>query len=211
MTGAEARAMRRAAGLLLVASLVRLIYEGRPVQPVVPPGSEDVLPALLAESESLQVEEEHRALPLGDGETIDPNRAGEIELDRLPGVGPSTALAIVEERERGTVFSQARDLLKVRGVGEATLARIQPYLDLANPPSARGTAGLADLESRVDVNRATAAALQSLPGVGPTLSERIIEKRKQNGGFASVEDLLEVQGIGEATLERLRPRVTIDP
>jgi competence protein ComEA len=47
--------------------------------------------------------------------------------------------------------------------------------------------------------------------VGPTLSERIIEKRKQNGGFASVEDLLEVQGIGEATLERLRPRVTIDP
>jgi competence ComEA-like helix-hairpin-helix protein len=208
MTGAESRAMRRAAGLLLVASLVRLIYEGRPVQPVVPPGSEDVLPELLAESESLHVEAERRALPLGEGETIDPNRASDIELDRLPGVGPSTALAIVEERQQGTVFRQARDLLNVRGVGEATLARIAPHLDLAKPPPALGTAALGDIAPRVDVNRATAAALQTLPGVGPTLSERIIEKRKENGGFGSVEELLEVQGIGEATLERLRSRVT---
>jgi len=201
--------MRRAAGLLLVASLVRLVYEGRPVEPVVPPGSEDVLPELLAESESLQVEGERRGLPLREGEQIDPNQASEVELDRLPGIGPTTALAIVEERESGVVFRQARDLLNVRGIGEATLGRVAPHLDLARPPPALGSAALAEMAPRVDLNDATATALQSLPGVGPTLSERILEKRELKGGFGSVEELLEVQGIGEATLERLRPYLTI--
>jgi len=45
--------------------------------------------------------------------------------------------------------------------------------------------------------------------VGPVLAERILEDRKRNGPFRSVEDLRRVKGIGEKTLERLRPHVAV--
>jgi len=61
----------------------------------------------------------------------------------------------------------------------------------------------------VDLNRADRAALQGLPGVGPVLAERILEDRKHNGPFRSVEDLRRVKGIGEKTLERIRPHVAV--
>jgi competence protein ComEA len=61
----------------------------------------------------------------------------------------------------------------------------------------------------VDVNRAPAALLEELPGVGPTTAAAIIAHREQHGPFASVDDLLEVRGIGEAKLEQLRGLVTV--
>lgn len=61
----------------------------------------------------------------------------------------------------------------------------------------------------LDLNSADAAALETLPGVGPVTAERIIEWRQANGRFGSVEELTEVQGIGEKTLERLRPHVRV--
>ena len=56
---------------------------------------------------------------------------------------------------------------------------------------------------------ADAAALQTLPGIGPALAERIIAYRTEHGPFRTVEELLEVKGIGEATLEKLRQEVTV--
>ncbi|WP_418608174.1 ComEA family DNA-binding protein [Georgenia sp. SUBG003] len=61
----------------------------------------------------------------------------------------------------------------------------------------------------MNLNTATAAELDELPGVGPAIAQRILEWRELNGGFGSVEDLDEVSGIGPATLERLRPLVTV--
>lgn len=61
----------------------------------------------------------------------------------------------------------------------------------------------------MDVNTADAAALQTLPGIGPALAERIIAYRTEHGPFRTVEELLEVKGIGEATLEKLRQEVTV--
>jgi len=56
----------------------------------------------------------------------------------------------------------------------------------------------------VDVNRSTVSQLESLPGVGPVLAERIITYRDQNGPFTEIEDLLDVPGIGEAKLDGMR-------
>ncbi len=64
---------------------------------------------------------------------------------------------------------------------------------------------------RVNLNTATAAELEALPGIGPALAQRIIEYRTQHGPFASVDDLLAVSGIGPAKLEQLRPYVTVEP
>ena len=61
----------------------------------------------------------------------------------------------------------------------------------------------------VNLNTADAAALDTLPRVGPAMAERIIAWREANGGFSSVEDLLDVSGIGDATLAGLRDLVTV--
>lgn len=63
----------------------------------------------------------------------------------------------------------------------------------------------------VNLNAATAAELESLPGVGPAVAARIIEYREKNGGFKKVEDLMNVRGIGEKTFLQLKPLVTVTP
>jgi competence protein ComEA len=61
----------------------------------------------------------------------------------------------------------------------------------------------------VDLNTATVADLDALPGVGPVIAGRIVAWRQQNGNFKTVDDLGEVSGIGDATLEKLRPLVRV--
>ncbi|TNC16663.1 ComEA family DNA-binding protein [Georgenia sp. 311] len=78
------------------------------------------------------------------------------------------------------------------------------------PPGPAGTAeGVAPAEAVVDLNTADLAALDTLPGVGPAIAQRILDWRGANGSFHSVDELLEVPGIGPATLERLRPKVRV--
>jgi competence protein ComEA len=61
----------------------------------------------------------------------------------------------------------------------------------------------------IDVNVADATMLETLPGIGPTRAAAIIAYRDEVGGFRSVDQLLEVQGIGPATLESMRDLVTV--
>lgn len=60
-------------------------------------------------------------------------------------------------------------------------------------------------ENRVNINTASASELDALPGIGPVLAQRIIDRRP----FTSVEELLEVNGIGQATLDGLREFITV--
>ena len=69
--------------------------------------------------------------------------------------------------------------------------------------SHNGGAGL------INLNTADESELDALPGVGPAIAARIVAWREEHGGFAEVEELTEVSGIGPATLERLRPLVTV--
>jgi competence ComEA-like helix-hairpin-helix protein len=59
---------------------------------------------------------------------IDLNRASATELERVPGVGPATAKAIIEFRQKSGPFRSVDDLLSVRGIGPKKLARMRPYL-----------------------------------------------------------------------------------
>jgi competence protein ComEA len=61
----------------------------------------------------------------------------------------------------------------------------------------------------VDLNTADTATLETLPDVGPVTAEAIIAWRTEHGGFTAVDELLEVDGIGEATLETIAPHVTV--
>jgi len=62
----------------------------------------------------------------------------------------------------------------------------------------------------LDLNTANAQDLDELPGIGEVLAQRILTYREEYGRFESIEELLEISGIGEKTLEGLRERVTVN-
>lgn len=62
---------------------------------------------------------------------------------------------------------------------------------------------------KVNINTADMSELQSVPGIGPATAQKIIEYREHNGKFKSVEDILNVSGIGDKTLENMRPYITV--
>lgn len=69
-----------------------------------------------------------------------------------------------------------------------------------------GTSGATGL---VNVNSATNAELETLPGIGEVIAQAIVDHRTENGPFTSVEQLVDVSGIGDATLENIRELVTV--
>lgn len=72
-------------------------------------------------------------------------------------------------------------------------------------PDARPATAMA----AVNVNTATAEELTALPGIGEKRAQAILETRKEKGGFKSVDELMEVKGIGPANLEKLRPYLRV--
>jgi competence protein ComEA len=63
----------------------------------------------------------------------------------------------------------------------------------------------------LNLNAATAADLEKLPGVGAAMATRILEYRQKSGGFKKIEELMNVQGIGERNFLRLKPLITVAP
>lgn len=63
--------------------------------------------------------------------------------------------------------------------------------------------------TKMNINTATAPELEELPGIGPSLAQKIIEYRQQNGPFHNLEDLLKVSGIGPAKLEQIQDLIVV--
>lgn len=98
-----------------------------------------------------------------------------------------------------------------------------PRLDEEDPPppvqggqnkSHAGQQNISSDESAVDrvinLNTATLDQLDSLPGIGPVIAQRIIDYRASVGGFTTVEELLQVSGIGQVTFAKIKERLTIE-
>jgi competence protein ComEA len=72
-------------------------------------------------------------------------------------------------------------------------------------------AASASASAPVNLNTATAAQLETLPGIGKATAERILEYRQKNGSFKKVEDLMNVRGVGEKSFLKLKPLITVAP
>jgi len=78
------------------------------------------------------------------------------------------------------------------------------------PQEDRPGQSAAEADGRININLANLTELQTLPGIGPVMGQSIIDYREAMGGFSSIEELLNVSGIGPARFENIRDRVTVD-
>ena len=110
-------------------------------------------------------------------------------------------LAMVNMARR--IRDEDRITIPMRGVGGMTSPAVVPGDATLIDPS--GTTG------GVNLNTATTSELESLPGIGPVLAQRIVEARTTNGPFESVDDLALVQGVSRKLVDDLRPLVMVEP
>ena len=165
------------------------------------------------------------------GPALDLNRATKAELRLVPGLGDALAQRVFDHRLRHGPFKSVDDLRQVSGIGPKTLERLRPHFFVvaeesfvslddgdimpmeakprAPPRLATTSKKATELTAAININSAEQKELQKLPGVGPKISQRILDERAK-AQFKSVEDLRRVPGIGPKTLEKLRPYVTIE-
>lgn len=159
--------------------------------------------------------------------SVELNSATLAQLQTLPGIGPAKAAAILDHRTQIGAFATVEALDDVPGIGPATMANLRPMIcvsgeatpastltTVTTPPSndplpLGGTS--AGTGTVVDINSASAAQLETLPGIGPAKSAAIIAHRTDVGPFGSCNDLTRVTGIGPATVAKLAANCTATP
>lgn len=164
------------------------------------------------------------ARPLRPGETIDLNTASADEIARLPRIGMSLAKRIVQDRTTRGAFRDLAELDRVPGVGPALLDRLSEWVAFEGNPVASVTPeiaanpgisgayaipGGAPAEGPVDLNSASVADLEALPGIGKARARAILAYRRSHGSFAVLSDLGRVPGFGQSLIARLAPLVTV--
>jgi competence protein ComEA len=97
------------------------------------------------------------------------------------------------------LYDQQQVYVPRKGEDEAAIAL--PGERMADPIDVTG--------SKVNINTASIAELDTLPGVGPAIAQRIVEYRAEHGDFAAPEDIMNVKGIGPATFEQLKGQITV--
>lgn len=172
------------------------------------------------------------AMPSARG-TAQESEAGGKVLVHVVGAVHTPGVVELEAGARGTdALAAAGGPVPDADVSQVNLARrvddgeqlYIPKKGEAPPPgaSARGDEGGAKPPGKqtgkqsgggkgeaININSASQEELEELPGVGPSIAERIVEHRDANGPFASVDDLQDVKGIGPATLEKIREKAAV--
>ncbi|MFE4600407.1 helix-hairpin-helix domain-containing protein [Kitasatospora indigofera] len=128
--------------------------------------------------------------------------AGKVQTPGIRSLPGGSRVADALRAAGGTLpgtDTSALNLARVLTDGEQVLVGGPP------PPPATGPT----TRSPVSLNRATTEQLDALPGVGPTLAQRIVAYREAHGGFRSLDQLRQVSGIGERTYAELKPLLTL--
>jgi competence protein ComEA len=144
--------------------------------------------------------------------------AGAVKKSGVYRLGANSRVADAIEQAGGATVNADLDALNLaepltdgqkiyvprKGEVPAPLTVSSARASKASPPEKTAT-----VQFPINLNTATAEQLEAIPGIGPTLAQRIVEYRQTHGKFQSVDDLLEVQGIGQKRLENMRPYVIV--
>jgi competence protein ComEA len=145
----------------------------------------------------------------GDAVTVDV--AGKVRRPGIAVLDPGARVVDALEAAGGArpgVDLSGLNLARVLVDGEQILVGVAAPVAAAPDAAAPGAAATPGA-TLVNINTADLAELETLPEVGPVTAQAIVTWRETNGGFTSVDELLEVDGIGEATLESMAPFVTV--
>lgn len=207
--------------LVLGAAAAGLLVRSGPADDAVLVGGTGSVPAVSgAAEEDLEVtpgpDIDRSGTPATASSSADQLRVYVTGQVRHPGVVPvepgARVLEAVEAAGGATRRADLSRLNLARKVvdGEQILVPRPGQAVPGEPVAGAPAAGLDGATVAVlDLNTASAEQLEQLPGVGPVLAARIIEWRTENGSFGAVDDLNEVSGIGDATMDELRPLVRV--
>jgi competence protein ComEA len=197
---------RRALLLLLALAVAGQGVRYLVTNPGEPPGGVQLLATLGAESPIAQRDSAmRRGRPLAQSEQINVDLVPASELARLPKVGPRLAKTIVADRQAHGPFGSLDGLDRVAGIGPGLLKAIGPHVVFsvtAGQPDSRAAPA-----APLNINTASLAELDALPGIGPAKARAILRFREEHGKFATVEELAGVPGLSGAALARLKERV----
>lgn len=201
--------VRLVAGLmaLVVVGLVGWRLLGAP-----PPPAEMRLPLTSSTSRPSSTVAGEPASTMAPGDT-----AGEVVVHVAGAVATPGVLRLPGDARVADAIAAAGGAVPDADLGRINLAaHIQdgqqvyvPKLGEPTPAAAPGGSTPAGPAAPLNLNTASAEELDALPGVGPAIAQAIVDHRTQNGPFASIENLLDVRGIGQAKLDTLRPQVTV--
>ena len=107
------------------------------------------------------------------------------------------------------VINQAEVVYDGQKIRILSYAETSQGVQTASDPSGGQGGSQGSSDGKVNINRADAAALQTIPGIGPSKAERIIDYRNTAGPFQSIEDIKNVSGIGNKTFESIREYLTV--
>lgn len=139
---------------------------------------------------------------------FNPNTASSDEWKQL-GLSPKLIRTILNFRDKGGRFRSSEDLSKIYGMPSELVARLQPYIRLET--NGIINSAIPKPESRrIFINAADSLDWLDLPGIGPKLTSRILQFRKQLGGFVAVSQLGEVYGLEDSVYQRILPYLSVD-
>lgn len=140
---------------------------------------------------------------------VNPNTATREEIVKA-GFSTFAASNIIKYRNTGASFDQIEDMYKIYGIDSNHKDLIENVIII--PPKE----GLIDKPARtkrviktIDINLADTFQLNSLPGIGNVLASRIVKYRNMLGGFYAIDQLAEVYGLSDSTIQRLMPYVEV--
>ena len=141
-------------------------------------------------------------------------------LAELPGIGPAKAQAIFEHRTQHDTLSSLTELTNIKGIGKKTLAKLLPYLEMigdsaevyafvAEETTTSDIALSTELSEKININSASVDQLQDLKGIGQKKAQAIIDYRNENGSFETIEEIMNVKGIGQGTFDKIKNSIEV--
>lgn len=131
---------------------------------------------------------------------FDPNQATQKELIQL-GIPPKIAARIEKYRTKGGQFYTKTDLKKIYGFRQIDYQRLENYIQLPSTYHAK----------EIDINQASLQDWQTLRGIGPSISNRIVKFREKLGGFSSIEQVAQTYGLPDSTFQKIKPSLILSP
>jgi len=189
--------------------IILLIIAIRFIVPEANMAIEDIMVSF-SDMDSYAVSDSGRVLLTSKPFPFDPNTVSFDSLIKL-GFDVKEANTLINYRNKGGKFRQPGDIKKIYGLEEAKAEMFMPFVEVEKID--REQTGMNSLQNQrplLDINSCDSSTLVQLPGIGPVLSVRIIKFRHLLGGFARLDQLLEVYGLPEETYELIKGRLIVD-